>query len=102
MTRRSAECGPVLSSENCLCAFSTHNQKKNRPLQARMAGQTPACPAEGELVTCPACLDQHPLIYEDEQPTATSWGYVECDWEYVLGVVEGKVLADAPLQINEH
>jgi hypothetical protein len=34
--------------------------------------------------TCPACLGQHPLIYEDEQPTESSWGYVECDYEYVL------------------
>jgi hypothetical protein len=43
----------------------------------------PPAPAEGEPVTCPACLGQHPLIYEDEKPTASSWGYVECDWEYV-------------------
>src|SRR4051812_23331025 len=39
----------------------------------------PPPPEEGELVTCPACLGQHPLIYEDEEPTAPSWGYVECD-----------------------
>jgi hypothetical protein len=25
---------------------------------------------------------------------------VECDWEYVLAVVEGKVLADTPLEID--
>jgi hypothetical protein len=61
----------------------------------------PPAPAEGELVTCPACLGQHPLIYEDEHRTKKSWGYVECDWEYVLAVVEGRVLADTPLQIDE-
>jgi hypothetical protein len=41
------------------------------------------------------------LIYEDEQPTPNSWGYVEFDWEYVLAVVEGKVIADTPLEIDE-
>jgi hypothetical protein len=41
------------------------------------------------------------LIYEDEQPNEKSWGYVECDWEYVLAVVEGRVLADAALEIGE-
>jgi hypothetical protein len=41
----------------------------------------PPAPEEGELVPCPACLGQHPLIYEDENPTSKSWGYVECDWE---------------------
>ena len=61
----------------------------------------PPAPADGELVTCPACLGQHPLIYEDEQPTESSWGYVECDWEYVLAVVEGRVLADTALEIDE-
>jgi hypothetical protein len=61
----------------------------------------PPAPKEGELVTCPACLGQHPLIYEDENPTPQPWGYVECDWEFVLAVVEGKVLADTPLQIEE-
>jgi hypothetical protein len=61
----------------------------------------PPAPEEGELVTCPACLGQHPLIYEDEQPTPSSWGYVECDWEYVLAVVEGKILADTRLEIDE-
>jgi hypothetical protein len=61
----------------------------------------PPAPKEGELVTCPACLDQHPLIYEDENPTPQSWGHVECDWEYVLAVVEGKVIADTPLEIDE-
>jgi hypothetical protein len=61
----------------------------------------PPAPEEGELVPCPACLDQHPLIYEDEEPTPKSWGYVECDWEYVLAVVEGKVIADTPLEIGE-
>ena len=60
----------------------------------------PPAPDEGELVTCPACLGQHPLIYEDEHPTEKSWGYVECDWEYVLAVVEGRVLADRPLEID--
>jgi hypothetical protein len=59
-------------------------------------------PAEGELVTCPACLDQHPLIYEDEQPTPSSWGYVEYDWEYVLAVVEGRVLGDSAPEVDEH
>jgi hypothetical protein len=47
------------------------------------------------------CQGQHPLIYEDDQPTLNSWGYVECDWESVLAVVEGRVLADTPLQIDE-
>jgi hypothetical protein len=61
----------------------------------------PLAPQEGELVTCPACLGQHPLIYEDEQPTPQSWGYVECDWEYVLAVVEGRVLADISIEIDE-
>jgi hypothetical protein len=61
----------------------------------------PPAPAEGEPVTCPACLDQHPLIYEDENPTLNSWGYVECDWEYVLAVVEGRVLGDSALEIDE-
>jgi hypothetical protein len=61
----------------------------------------PHAPEEGELVTWPACLGQHPLIYEDEEPTPESWGYVECDSEYVLAVVEGRVLADTPLEIDE-
>jgi hypothetical protein len=61
----------------------------------------PPAPEEGELVTCPACLGQHPLIYEDEQPSQNSWGYVECDWEYVLAVVGGRVLADTSLEIDE-
>ena len=61
----------------------------------------PPAPGDAELVTCPACLEQHPLIYEDENPTPKSWGYVECDWEYVLAVVEGKVFADTPLEIEE-
>jgi hypothetical protein len=60
----------------------------------------PPASADGELVTCPACVGQHPLIYEDEQPTDRSWGYVECDWEYVLAVIEGRVLADTPLEID--
>jgi hypothetical protein len=41
------------------------------------------------------------LIYEDERPTPHSWGYVECDWEYVLAVVEGRVLGDSDLEIDE-
>jgi hypothetical protein len=61
----------------------------------------PSAPAEGEPVTCPACLVQHPLIYEDQQSTDRSWGYVECDYEYVLAVVEGRVLADTPLKIDD-
>jgi hypothetical protein len=61
----------------------------------------PPAPEERDLVTCPACLGQHPLIYEDEQPTPSSWGYVECDWEFVLAVVEGKLIADTPLEIDE-
>jgi hypothetical protein len=61
----------------------------------------PPAPEDGEPVMCPACLGQHPLIYEDEQPNEKSWGYVECDWEYVLAVVEGRVLADAALEIGE-
>jgi hypothetical protein len=60
----------------------------------------PPAPKEGELVTCPACRGQHPLIYEDEQPTEKPWGFVECDREYVLAVVEGRVLADTPLEIE--
>ena len=60
----------------------------------------PPVPEEGELVTCRACLRQHPLVYEDEQPTVKSWGFVECDLEYVLAVVEGKVLADTPQEID--
>jgi hypothetical protein len=55
--------------------------------QERLAKLPPA-PEDGELVTCLACLEQHPLIYEDEDHTAQSWGYVVCDWEYVLAVVE--------------
>jgi hypothetical protein len=61
----------------------------------------PPVPKEGVLVTCPACLGQHPLTYEDEEPTPQSWGYVECDWEYVLAVVEWRVLADTALEIDE-
>ena len=61
----------------------------------------PPAPAEAEPVMCPACLGQHPLIYEDENPTPNSWGCVECDWEYVLAVVEGRVIADTPLEIDE-
>jgi hypothetical protein len=61
----------------------------------------PPAPDEGELIMCPACLGKHLFIYEHEHPTEKSWGYVECDWEYVLAVVEGKVLAGTPLQIEE-
>ena len=61
----------------------------------------PPAPAEGCLVTYPACLGQHPLIYEDEQPTPKSWGCVECDFDYILAVVDGKVVADTSLQIDE-
>jgi hypothetical protein len=41
------------------------------------------------------------LIYEDEQPTPKSWGCVEGDFDYILAVVDGKVLADTSLQIDE-
>jgi hypothetical protein len=41
------------------------------------------------------------LIFEDEEPTPQSWGYVECDYQYVLAVVEGRVIGDTPLEIDE-
>jgi hypothetical protein len=61
----------------------------------------PRAPDEGELIVCPACLGKHPFIYEHGHPTEKSWGYVGCECEYVLAVVEGRVLADTPLQIEE-
>jgi hypothetical protein len=75
-------------------------KKKVVHLTQEWLEKLPPGPDEGDLVTCPACLRQHPLIYEDEEPTPSSWGYVECDWEYVLAVVEGKVIADTPLEIG--
>jgi hypothetical protein len=58
-------------------------------------------PGDGGLVICPACLQQHPLVYETEEPSSKSWGYVECDGEYVLAVVEGRVIGDTLLEIYE-
>jgi hypothetical protein len=47
-------------------------KKKTVHLRQEWLAKLPPAPDEGELVTCPACLGQHPLIYEDEQPSEKS------------------------------
>jgi hypothetical protein len=76
-------------------------KKRSVHFRQEWLSKVPAAPEEAELITCPACLGQHRLIYEDEKPTPTSWRYVECDYKYVLAVVEGRILADTPLEIDE-
>jgi hypothetical protein len=46
-------------------------------------------------------LNQSSPLAEEEDPTPSSWGYVDCEWKYVLAVVEERVLADTPLEIDE-
>ena len=93
--------GPFLFVGNPRVRSRSMTKKKIVHFRQEWLSKLPLASEEGELVTCPACLGQHPLIYEDEQRTEKSWGYVECDWEYVLAVVEGKVLADTLLKVDE-